>query len=552
MGRLDPKLFTKHERVARAMSAHYNIKVIPSNECSTDGRNIYYPYGSEFLDGFSKQSLEGLLDHELSHIQREDFHKENGEKTPLEYFKNYKDGKQKLTFNIFEDLGSEKYYSEKFVGVAENLRTLLFDASRKVREDYKKSGKMNFWTMMASGIPLEYHGESTDWMGEKHQKCLEIIKDEIRDAKSIVFARDSHELMLRTIYKLKKYMEELKEDSKEKVGVDFELGDGCGGDLIDEIKKDIKRKIKEERESTEQYRTDPEIKKLDRWITASEDSVTFHKAYGDVSKYIRAMKRKMVRVLKSKSLNTVVGGREEGELDSDEFHTVKLGNRNIYTQEVEGESIDTAVLVWIDLSGSMGGCNTPGRCSYYAQRTVIALAETFDSLGISFEVAGFYNDATPAGYRSCDSKNENIRIEPFAFVFFKKFEEKYRKVCNRFGTITGYGNNVDGEALHEAAKRLSQREEGRKILIAISDGEPCGGRVNGRILQRHLQEVVKMVTSSGIEVVGIGAGTNSVRHYFNKENGASHIVIKDFEKLAVETYKVMREQFVKKHRRRSA
>jgi cobalamin biosynthesis protein CobT len=130
------------------------------------------------------------------------------------------------------------------------------------------------------------------------------------------------------------------------------------------------------------------------------------------------------------------------------------------------------------------------------------------------------------------------------YDLFKEFDESYHAAKYRLGSITGYEDNADGEAVLEAAKRLAVRSEKRKIMFVISDGQPQAGSVAQPVLSGHLKSVVKTITKSGIEVVGFGAKTESVKQYYNASTGAKCLVIDDIEQLAPKVYQTMRELFI--------
>ena len=78
--------------------------------------------------------------------------------------------------------------------------------------------------------------------------------------------------------------------------------------------------------------------------------------------------------------------------------------------------------------------------------------------------------------------------------------------------------NIDGEALDWAHKRLLARTEQRKILMMISDGAPVDDStlsVNpGNYLERHLRWVIEEIeTRSPVELIAIGIGHDVTRYY---------------------------------------
>jgi cobaltochelatase CobT len=136
-------------------------------------------------------------------------------------------------------------------------------------------------------------------------------------------------------------------------------------------------------------------------------------------------------------------------------------------------------------------------------------------------------------------------------MVFKGFDTPLKGVRGRFMSIQGHGSNVDGESVAWAARRLAARPEKRKILVVISDGRPAtmaAGKSfheTWRILQDHLRYVVKSITSSGIEVIGIGAGTAEPAAYYNNETGAKFVHVENVHTMAVDIYRVMKARVTK-------
>src|SRR5262249_30640973 len=89
------------------------------------------------------------------------------------------------------------------------------------------------------------------------------------------------------------------------------------------------------------------------------------------------------------------------------------------------------------------------------------------------------------------------------------------------GLMMGEGlvkENIDGEALDWAHKRLLARTEQRRILMMISDGAPVDDStlsVNaGNYLERHLRWVIEDIEQrSPVELIAIGIGHDVTRYY---------------------------------------
>jgi cobaltochelatase CobT len=78
--------------------------------------------------------------------------------------------------------------------------------------------------------------------------------------------------------------------------------------------------------------------------------------------------------------------------------------------------------------------------------------------------------------------------------------------------------NIDGEALAWAHRRLQGRPERRRILMMISDGAPVDDSTlsvnTGNYLEMHLRQVIEEIeTRSDVELIAIGIGHDVTRYY---------------------------------------
>ena len=96
-----------------------------------------------------------------------------------------------------------------------------------------------------------------------------------------------------------------------------------------------------------------------------------------------------------------------------------------------------------------------------------------------------------------------------------------RRSRKNFGIMLKEGllkENIDGEALEWASKRLLYRQEKRKILMVISDGAPVDDSTlsanNTNYLDFHLKETIKYLEKkTSIELLAIGIGHDVTRYY---------------------------------------
>jgi cobaltochelatase CobT len=102
--------------------------------------------------------------------------------------------------------------------------------------------------------------------------------------------------------------------------------------------------------------------------------------------------------------------------------------------------------------------------------------------------------------------------------------------------------NIDGEALLWAYRRLMSRPERRRIMMVISDGAPVDDStlsVNpGNYLERHLREVIREIESrDAVELIAIGIGHDVTRYYRRA------VTIVDAEELGGTVMKKLAELF---------
>lgn len=145
-----------------------------------------------------------------------------------------------------------------------------------------------------------------------------------------------------------------------------------------------------------------------------------------------------------------------GRLDNDRLVEIAKGlSKNIFYQKRQGRELHTAVAMVIDQSGSMGSRIADIR------DLVILLGECMYRLGIPFEIIG---TTTSGNY---DDLNGFSRTNPILYDHYKQFEEQWPQVRQRMIEMDARQNNIDGEAVEFAARRVMARPEERKIVFSL-------------------------------------------------------------------------------------
>jgi cobaltochelatase CobT len=214
---------------------------------------------------------------------------------------------------------------------------------------------------------------------------------------------------------------------------------------------------------------------------------------------------------------------EEGLLDPSRLPRIIIDPLHAlsFKQEKETNFRDTVVTLLLDNSGSMRG-----RPITVAATCADILARTLERCGVKVEILGFTTRAWKGG-QSRESwlaagKTANPgRLNDLRHIIYKSADAPWRRARKNLGLMMREGllkENIDGEALDWAHKRLLARPEQRKILMMISDGAPVDDStlsVNpGNYLERHLRWIIEEIeTRSPVELIAIGIGHDVTRYY---------------------------------------
>ena len=214
---------------------------------------------------------------------------------------------------------------------------------------------------------------------------------------------------------------------------------------------------------------------------------------------------------------------DEGILDPARLPRIIVDPRQplSFKREKDTEFRDTVVTLLIDNSGSMRG-----RPITVAATCADILARTLERCGVKVEILGFTTRAWKGGQSREAWLQENKpaspgRLNDLRHIIYKSADAPWRRSRKHLGLMMREGllkENIDGEALDWAHKRLLVRTEQRRILMMISDGAPVDDStlsVNpGNYLEKHLRRVIEEIeTRSPVELIAIGIGHDVTRYY---------------------------------------
>ena len=214
---------------------------------------------------------------------------------------------------------------------------------------------------------------------------------------------------------------------------------------------------------------------------------------------------------------------EEGMLDPARLSRVVIDPQQplSFKREKDTDFRDTVVTLLLDNSGSMRG-----RPITVAATCADILARTLERCGVKVEILGFTTKAWKGGqsreaWLQGGKPATPGRLNDLRHVIYKSADAPWRRARRNLGLMMREGllkENIDGEALDWAHKRLLGRPEQRKILMMISDGAPVDDStlsVNaGNYLEKHLRAMIEEIeTRSPVELIAIGIGHDVTRYY---------------------------------------
>ena len=251
---------------------------------------------------------------------------------------------------------------------------------------------------------------------------------------------------------------------------------------------------------------------------------------------VSRLANKLQRRLQAQQNRSWEFDKEEGILDAGRLARVVANPTTplSFKWEKDMEFRDTVVTLLLDNSGSMRG-----RPISIAAICADVLARTLERCNVKVEILGFTTRAWKGGQSRENWLNggrpqQPGRLNDLRHIVYKGADAPWRRARPNLGLMMKEGllkENIDGEALEWAHKRMLARPEQRKILMVISDGAPVDDStlsVNpANYLEKHLRDVIAMVEKrKAVELLAIGIGHDVTRYYERA------VTITDVEQLA--------------------
>jgi len=251
---------------------------------------------------------------------------------------------------------------------------------------------------------------------------------------------------------------------------------------------------------------------------------------------VSRLANKLQRRLQAQQNRSWLFDLEEGILDAGRLARVVCNPTTplSFKQEKDTEFKDTIVTLLLDNSGSMRG-----RPISIAAICADVLARTLERCQVKVEILGFTTRAWKGGQSREKWLGEGReqtpgRLNDLRHIIYKGADAPWRRTRPNLGLMMKEGllkENIDGEALEWAHRRMCARPEARRILMVISDGAPVDDSTlsvnSASYLEKHLRDVIAMVEKrKAVELIAIGIGHDVTRYYDRA------VTITDVEQLA--------------------
>ena len=169
--------------------------------------------------------------------------------------------------------------------------------------------------------------------------------------------------------------------------------------------------------------------------------------------------------------------------------------KRVFKKKQVNNMLDTAVMVLMDCSGSMGG----GKYEHAGQ-SMILLNDAISPLGIPLEMVGFSTRRAAPLHGLFKSFNKRVSSQQLALNI------------GAFAEVS-MNSNSDGESLAWVYRRLLQQQNARRILLVLSDGQPACTHGDS---YGHTQHIIKEIEKAGIvELCSIGILDETVKDLYS-------------------------------------
>lgn len=327
---------------------------------------------------------------------------------------------------------------------------------------------------------------------------------------------------------------------EEKAEIEAEIEKAVMEKIEEELKEveTKEEKLKEELDEifktvdwTDIYTSNTEMDSLETVKITTHHRNEYEKLKSEVAPYAMGLAQTLDQAFRTMSRKHKDNYKYAGKLDMKRLVSIgKSLSKNVFYSVRQGMTLDTAVSILVDESGSMGYKMRPN------QIMAIAIGEALTKIGIPFEMIGHTASWSVDEMTKVDSikKMGYTRCIPIKLRQYKAFNEQWQTVAARTSDMRSRSENVDGEALNYILKRLQQRSEKRKIVFVLSDGYPAWTEGNDEKGHEHLQEVIEAWRKQNYEIYGFGIGTDLPKRFYGEDH---FLYLSNIKKMDIDFFK---------------
>jgi hypothetical protein len=261
-----------------------------------------------------------------------------------------------------------------------------------------------------------------------------------------------------------------------------------------------------------------------------------------VRKEIHVIQKQLMDIVLDEMAPRWIPGADKGKrIDRRLIARVPMGERKFFKYKIETNILNMAAFLLVDESGSMWG-----EKSHQARRCAIMFGKILDAIKIPCMIAGFTTtDLTSAQAAKAKREGNQGRIygrtENLRHNIYKRFDEPYNRAKTKLVKISAFANNFDCDSMEYSWAQLQQyclsHNIERKLLIVVSDSQPCGGPGAREKMIRVINEIS---CDPGGDVIGVGIQTSYCKDFFNK-----CIEINDVAQLGVNVVRLLKSAIKK-------
>jgi len=529
------------EKVSRVITHRYGLRLVcEGDRCRTNGRTIYLPSLPENVPEALLGAIRGWADHECSHAIYT-------QTTLGPTFRKAHGPQAFQILNALEDGRVEGLMGRRYPGARLNLEDAFgFVAERARTGQVRTPGPFDQFVSAlytrASGRPDQ------GWITPDAYAVADLCDPELSELPSCRKTKDVAKLALRIWEKIGQDFEEETRNGQEQnpprepgnpadgvrqggsAGPEAQSGSPGGGSghpptgdpepagpmgqLASLIEFELQQHSSHAEGVYRVYTLENDVVEVPK----ADRGFDYRKEIEELRPYVSGLRRRLFRTLMGRKETRWLGDRTRGSFDPRSLHRlVTCSSSRIFRKHVATEAKNTACTLLLDLSSSMSGPAID-----MCQKLAVLFGETLDVLGYPTEVIGFSTlDADVRGEvsRETGMPEEDLakrfsRFVPLHHSVFKAFEEPWRQVTGRFGSMGTKSLTPLGESLLFAGKRLAPRPESRKIAFCLTDGKPVVGAWDENVTWDRACESVRKLARAGIEPVGIGILESCVRDIF--------------------------------------